>query len=286
MPGIEVQVRPVDCDSFGHINNSAYVSYIQLVLARSLDRFGFVDDWRPEGDHFWMPRLLEIEYRQPARFGDQLAALLWLMEPDPLCPMFGIEIRHACDGAGDAGDAVMRARSAWSRCTRQSGQAVPLPKTLLAQLPCEAGILPRPFALPPDSPDFRRYHWDHRVVRAEVGPGGRAHPQMVYRWLEDALFDASAQGGWPTERRLATGAIALMTRHDGQILALPVVGEEIRITSRIVEVRRLRGTWLHDIHGLPGGDLLLSDYSTGIFLDLTGRPAAPPAEMIQELQFG
>ena len=169
---------------------------------------------------------------------------------------------------------------------RDTGEAVPLSDALLETLAKRPGSLPRPFSLPPDVPDARRYYWNHTVMRAEVGLGGYGQTQSVYRWFEESVFDACAQSGWTAERRLAMGSLVFQTRHDTELLALPRVGDSIRLTSRVVEVRRLRGTWLQEIHRLPGDELLIRDYSTGVFVDPSGRPAAPPKEIMYEIQFG
>jgi YbgC/YbaW family acyl-CoA thioester hydrolase len=283
--GIDIQVRPADCDGFGHVNNAVYASYFELALAAELERIGFAEDWGPDGAHCWVPRTLVIEYRQAATFGDVLTPELWLVEPDPLQPVFGFEITRAI-GATESRQSVIRARAAWQRVTRDTGEPVPVPDTLLAALARAPGSLPRPFSLPPDVAEARRYHWDHTVMRAEVGPGGYAHPQAVYRWIEESVFDACAQSGWTAERRLATGSLVFQTRHDTDLVALPRVGDAIGVTSRVVEVRRLRGTWLQEIHRLPQEELLIRDYSTGVFVDLGGRPAAPPEEMMDQIRFG
>ncbi len=282
-----LQVRPNECDRFGHVNNAVYASYLQFALAQELARLGFAQDWGRDGSHFWMPSWLAIEYRQAARFGDELDARLWLDQPDARHPVFGLEIERRGDAPGSGRPAsIVRARSAWQRLARGTGEPVSLPPSLFPDLSTDAGRLPRGFQLPPDSPGPKRYYWNHTVMRAEVGPGGHAHPQAVYQWLEEAIFDACDQSGWTLERRVATGYLVFQTRHDTEFAALPQAGDPVRITSWVVDVRRLRGTWLQEIHSLPHGDFLVRDYSTGVFLDLEGRPAAPPKAMMEEIQFG
>jgi acyl-CoA thioesterase FadM len=282
-----LQVRPNECDRFGHVNNAVYASYLQFALAQELTRLGYAQDWGRDGGYFWMPRSLTIEYRQAAKFGDELGARLWLDRPDARYPSFGFEIERRGDGPGSGRPAsIVRARSAWQRLLRGTGEPASLPQSVLAGLPAKAGRLPRGFQLPPDSPGPKRYAWDHTVMRAEVGPSDHAHPQALYQWLEEAIFDACDQSGWTLERRIATGYLVFQTRHDTEFVALPQVGDPVRVTSWLVDVRRLRGTWLQEVRKLPGRDPLVRDYSTGVFLDLEGRPAAPPKAMMEEIQFG
>ena len=86
---LNIQLRPADCDSLGHVNNAAYVAYLQHALAEFTARNGFANDWRDEPEHTWSLQSMAIEYRQPAVFGDTLTAAIWVAEPDPLRPAFG-----------------------------------------------------------------------------------------------------------------------------------------------------------------------------------------------------
>jgi len=74
-------------------------------------------------------------------------------------------------------------------------------------------------------------------------------------------------------------------RHGNRCLA-PAPNDTVRITSRLIDARRLGGTWLIEVQNLADGQLLARDYSTGVHLNLEGRPAAPPAQIIQDIQFG
>lgn len=282
-----LQLRPADCDSLGHVNNAAYVAYLQHALAELTASHGFENDWRGESEYIWSLQSMAIEYRQPAVFGDTLTADIWVAKREPLYPAFGCEIRKSSDAAGrDLQASIVRSRSVWSRIALKSGDVVPAPESLLAASTGEAGVLPRRFNLPVDSEDVRHYDWEHQVMRAEVDTADRAQPQSVYRWLEQSVFQASAGAGWPIERWLETGYLTLQTRHDTEFLDFPAAGDPVRITSRLVEVRRLRGTWFSEIRNQMGGSLLARDYSTGVFLNLAGRPATPPARIFRDIQFG
>ena len=187
---------------------------------------------------------------------------------------------------GAASQPFARARAAWDRI-HQSSEPSPLPESLLGQFPQNNGAGTRSFELPLDSRKFRKSNWDHKVMVSEVGPNGNVQPQAIYNWLQESVFDASAQAGWPTDRRLATGFITLQTQHDTEFISFPKIGDLIRISSRAIEVRRFRGTWFSEsMRKLPNDELLIRDYSTGVYLDLTGRPATPPVEMMKDIHIG
>jgi acyl-CoA thioesterase FadM len=120
----------------------------------------------------------------------------------------------------------------------------------------------------------------------EVAASGEVHPDAVLRWIQVAVFEACAQVGWTTTRRVAANFVVLQMRHDLEFFCYPRVEDRVHLISRYVDSHRLRGTWLHEIHRLPGNDLLVRDYSTGVFVDLQGRPSTPPVEMARDLHYG
>lgn len=283
---VPLQVRPADCDSFGHVNNAVYVGFVQQAIASTLAGVGLAADWQPGGDHFWQARSLSADYRYATRFGEPLAAQLWLEDADPLQPVFGCEIRSAHTGLAGVEQVKVRTRSAWERLARVGGKPTPVPADVLAALPTQAGAAPKPFTAPSDQPRVRSYCWQHRTMRSESDPFGHVHLPAIYHWLEEAIFDASAQAGWPMERWYEQGYFVLQSRHDTLFVDYPQHGEITRITSRLIDMRRLRGTWCVELRRHPSNDLLVRDYSTGVFLDLAGRPASLPARIGRDIQFG
>ncbi len=55
-------------------------------------------------------------------------------------------------------------------------------------------------------------------------------------------------------------------------------GDEIEVVSRLIDVRRVRGTWIHEMFYARTKTLLMRDYSTGAFVDWSGniKPALMP----------
>jgi acyl-CoA thioesterase FadM len=82
---------------------------------------------------------------------------------------------------------------------------------------------------------------------------------------------------------LTNGFRVFQLRHNAKLFALPV-GISIRVTSRLIDVRRFRDTWLQKIHTVSHGKLLARDYSTGIFSDLNGHPTTRPSEMMEDIR--
>lgn len=281
---IVLNVKPSDCDQFGHVNNAVYVSYIQHALAERLIDAGYDEDFAYNSPYFWDIRACSIEYRHAAIFGDTLEITLWSGEAEAQRSSFYCEITRTNARANVTGEVVARTKSVWERIERATGAAVALPEDLFAHFPHSGGEAPRAFALPEDDSSVRRYEWEHQVMRVELDPSGHIRPQAAYNWLEESVFDASAEGGWPPERRITAGFLIFQMRHDTQFFAFPEFGERVRIISRLVETRRFRGTWIQDIVSLNRNLPLIRDYSTGIFVDAAGRPVTPTPEMMNDLQ--
>jgi len=281
---IVLHVKPSDCDQFGHVNNAVYVSYLQHALAAQLIDAGYAEDFAYNSPHFWDIRECALEYRHAAIFGDALEVAIWLGQADAQRPLFYGEITRTNPREQVNGEVVVRAKSIWERIERASGAAVALPENLFAHFPRSGGDEPRTFVLPEDDPEIRHYEWEHRIMRVELDPSGHIRPQAAYNWLEECVFEASAEADWPQERRMASGFLIFQMRHDTQFFAFPEFGERIRIVSRLADARRFRGTWIQDIVSLNRDTLLIRDYSTGIFVDAAGRPATPPPEMMADMR--
>jgi acyl-CoA thioesterase FadM len=109
---------------------------------------------------------------------------------------------------------------------------------------------------------------------------------MVVIWakrLEEVTFRAAKLVGWSLHRMRANDFITLQYRHDAEFFDATREGDEIEIVSRLIEVRRVRGTWIHEIRQSGTDKLLMRDYSTGAFLDWNGEVRAAPVEMMEVL---
>lgn len=282
--GIRLHIRPGDCDAFGHVNNSVYLAYIQDALAQTLGAMGFAQDWRAESNVLWQMKTITIDYRQAAVFGDMLQASLWLEYADPMHPRFGCEIIKREYPEQHAIQTIARTLTEWQRISKTTGEPTLLPSSMLNAFPRTKGSMPRSYKQPGDDETVRRYTWEHKVRRSEVGSGDYVHPQAIYTWLEEAVFEATAESGWPPEKRRKFGRYVFQRHHDTSIFRYPRAGDSIQVISRLVKTQKMQGTWLQEII-LPSESVLcVRDYSTGIFVNTQGQPSSPPPQMIQDIQ--
>ncbi|HZQ05273.1 MAG TPA: acyl-CoA thioesterase [Anaerolineae bacterium] len=251
-----VRVRAYECDSLGHVNNAAYLNYLQQA---TLDAQGIVDDRHAVPS----VRALSIEYQTPARYGDELDVTTWRG-----AELRGYEITRVSDGA-----VVVRAQMEWGgdevRSEETDTQAMPLKP--LGQLRDNGA---------------RAWFWRHRVRRYEVDATQSVNLAVYFNWLEEATFRTAHVSGWTMERLRAENFITLQYRHDAEFFTPVRNGEEIEIVSRLFDVRRVRATWIHELRRTEDGTLILRDYSTGAFLDWQGNIRSAPQGMMERLTEG
>lgn len=109
---LSVRVSADDIDELRHVNNVAYLRYVQDAAAAH---------WRaiapPEwlDGVVWVVRRHEIEYLRPGFAGDELTLRTWLAEPGPATWDRFTEIRR-----GD--EVLVKARTVWVQVDATSGR--------------------------------------------------------------------------------------------------------------------------------------------------------------------
>ena len=143
----------------------------------------------------------------------------------------------------------------------------------------------KPFAIPQDN-GSRPFHWRHTVRFYELDGTNRVGLAVYFQWIQAAFFHATSSVGWTLEKMRDENFVSLQYRHDVEFFGSAKDGDEIEIASRLIEIRRVRGTWQHEICRAVTKELLLRDYSTGAFLDWKGNVRSGPMEILDALTRG
>lgn len=141
--------------------------------------------------------------------------------------------------------------------------------------------------LPPIDRDAggQPFRFRQAVRSYEVVADGAARPQAILQWLEHAVFRAAVRGGWPRERMESAAFMTYVAGHHLVLGRRAREGDELVVTSRLVDLRRVSGTWHHEIHA-SGGELVAADRAHGAFLDLEGHTRPAPGELLDDLLRG
>lgn len=141
--------------------------------------------------------------------------------------------------------------------------------------------------LPPVADDAGgvAFGFTHAVGSHEIGPDGAVRPQVILQLLEQAVFRAADRAGWPRGRMEAERFVTYVVGHQ-LILQTPARdGAALTVTSRLIELRRVSGTWHHEIRATDGS-LVAADRARGAFLDLAGRIRPAPPGLMEDLLRG
>jgi acyl-CoA thioesterase FadM len=131
----------------------------------------------------------------------------------------------------------------------------------------------------------RTFRFSQAVHSHELGPNNSARPQAVLQWLEHAVFRAADRAGWSRERMEGEGFVTFVVGHHLILGAPAAERDELAVTSRLIDLRRVSGTWHHEVRRADGS-LVAVDRARGAFLDLDGRIRSAPAGLLEDLLRG
>lgn len=277
----ELRVRAYECDSLGHVNNAVYLQWLQQLTLDAAKAAGLNDV-----SAAWSLQTLAIEYHAPARDGDALKLATWVLDSDDSSLTRGYKVHRANgDVNGDVDETlVASARMQWAWQDRASGQPRPMPS--VPAIASRDGLPAVKAFAPPDDNRSRSFCWRHTVRRYELDGAGQVGIAAWFHWLEEATFRATEVAGWTLARMREIDFMSYQRRHDAAFFGPAVAGDALEIVSRLAEVRRIRGMWLHEVYHAKSGALLMRDYSTGAFVTWGGQVRNAPMDMMDDLLKG
>ncbi len=112
-----------DIDELGHVNNVAYVRWIQdVAVAHWQDAATF----EMQAKFFWIVVRHEIDYKRPAFSNDEVVATTWVGEWTAVtCERF-TEIHRG-------GQVLVKARTVWCMCDRATGKPHRISENLIGR---------------------------------------------------------------------------------------------------------------------------------------------------------
>ena len=111
---LTVRVEPADIDRLQHVNNVAFLRYVQDA---AVAHWQSLAPSEAQSALLWVVRRHEIEYFRPAYLGDELQVMTWVGEPSAARWDRFTEILRPADG-----QLLVQARTVWVLLDRASGR--------------------------------------------------------------------------------------------------------------------------------------------------------------------
>ena len=121
-----------------------------------------------------------------------------------------------------------------------------------------------------------------RVRWSELDPYGHVNHAAYLTYLEHARIGALESIGWGMGEIERLGLRVVVARADLRFHRSAVAGDELVITSGIVELRPASSRWRQEIR--CRSDLILEAEITGACTDDAGRPRRVPSEFQEALR--
>ncbi|MEJ2055701.1 MAG: thioesterase family protein, partial [Calditrichaceae bacterium] len=132
----KLKVRTYECDSYGHVNNAAFLNYCEVARVELLDKMGFDLKKLMQEGFLLVIIKIEMEYKRPAFANDLLEVSVDWVERGKSSATFEQEIVNIKQDT-----LVARAKVIWV-CTDIQGKPTEIPDILLNSFEREFGDLP------------------------------------------------------------------------------------------------------------------------------------------------
>ncbi|MFZ6029985.1 MAG: acyl-CoA thioesterase [Chloroflexota bacterium] len=116
-----------DIDMMWHVNNAVYLTYIEDAGVHVAEAHGWPMARMSEAGFALFARHHRIEYRIPAKLGDEIEISTWISDVQRSTAVRHYAIRRAGDGA-----LLARVRTRWAWVDLKSGRPVRVPEAFLA----------------------------------------------------------------------------------------------------------------------------------------------------------
>ena len=125
----EFTVPDIAIDGNGHVNNVAFVQWMQDVATRHFELGGCVEVMRAAGGT-WVARSHHIEYLRPAFAGERLQVLTWVANFSRVRSLRRYRFLNAADGK-----LLVRGQTDWVFINARTGRPASMPEEIRKAFP-------------------------------------------------------------------------------------------------------------------------------------------------------
>lgn len=125
-----IRVRPEEIDPIGHVNNVAYLDWMQQAAMAHSSALGWPGDRYRQMGAGWVVRSHAIEYRRSARDGDEIVVQTWVATMRKATSLRKYRIVRFADG-----ELLAEAETLWAFVNFATGQPMRVPRDIAAAYP-------------------------------------------------------------------------------------------------------------------------------------------------------
>jgi len=119
-----IKVRTYECDSYGHVNNAAFLNYCEVARVELLEKMGYDLDSLKKAGFLLVIVKIEMEYKKPAYANDELEVSVDWIERGKTSAAFEQAI-HNCK----TNELIALAKIIWVS-TDLTGKPIAIPEVL------------------------------------------------------------------------------------------------------------------------------------------------------------
>jgi len=277
------RVRSTDCDAVGHVNHAVYLRYMQEVAIEASTDAGYDSAWYEAHNAGWVIRRSRIDYRNPARHGDELDVTTYVVNLRRARSQRNYEIVRAGDGFP-----IAQAATDWVFIDLTTGLPTRIPADALERFlpdgPVPGADIIGDAPPPPDEPPSGAFHAARPVYFYEMDEYWHVNNAVYLSYLEQAAIDHGAQLGFDIPHLAKLGGLLVVGQHDIEYVRPARYGDTLDIATWVSEVGP-SSLLRHATMRRPGGDLSIRAQTRWVWVDLARRESAPvPALLLKALQ--
>ena len=270
------RIRHDECDTYGVLNNAAYLRLAQEAAWRHSTVAGFGPDYYAGKQRGWLARDTEIEYFRPVRYGEALQVTTSVPSTRRALARRAYEFR-----ATGSEVHVAQAHTDWVFFDLAASTPATIPaeiiEALFGKTTAPAPLKRNPFPEPPPAPPGA-VTWRRKVEWRDIDPFGHLNNATYLSYAEEAAIEAGNHYGITHARSQEDGIGWVVSRSRIEYLKPAGVGDELEVVTYLGSVKPASAERHYAIFGGPAHELLARASSRWLTLDLaTGRPRRLPA---------
>lgn len=266
-------IQHYDCDAYGHLRTSAYLSLIEEADHAAMSALGLLPS---EPELNWLPRRIEVEFFTPLLPGTDPQALIRLAGCDG-----GFSRREYALQTGEGEHPACLAALDWGLYEPETREFIPLPDDLRHRLTQKVDLDTQPGEAPfPElaDPPSGALSLEWQVTWGETGQGYRLSNRALMDRLIESGLQSGERYGWTLRQAQQQGVVFVARKLWLEILRPAVYGERLRTTTWLANLKRSTVIRQYRV-GRPDGSLVARGQTLWVYLDLqTARPIRIPPD--------